>query len=161
MEHLWAPWRMQYITKPKEGDCIFCTKPKQNSDSANLILYRGKNNFIILNAYPYNPGHLLVVFYRHIANMKDLTDEEAKEHFELIQESITLLKNTIYPAGFNIGLNIGKVAGAGVEGHLHTHIVPRWQGDVNFMPVIGETRVVSEGLDATYEKLRGAFNQKR
>lgn len=103
----------------------------------------------------------MVVFYRHIANMEDLTDEEAKEHFELIQESITLLKNTIYPAGFNIGLNIGKVAGAGIEGHLHTHIVPRWQGDVNFMPVIGETRVVSEGLDATYEKLRSAFSPKR
>lgn len=152
---------MQYITRPKEDDCIFCKKPKQNSDIADLILYRGKNNFIILNAYPYNPGHLMVVFYRHIANMEDLTDEESKEHFELIQESITLLKNTIHPSGFNIGLNIGKVAGAGVEGHLHTHIVPRWQGDVNFMPVIGETRVVSEGLDATYEKLRSAFNPKR
>lgn len=152
---------MQYITKSKEDGCIFCTKPKRNSDIADLILYRGKNNFIILNAYPYNPGHLMVVFYRHIANMEDLTKEEAKEHFELIQDSITLLKNTIHPAGFNVGLNIGKVAGAGVEGHLHTHIVPRWQGDVNFMPVIGETRVVSEGLDATYEKLRSAFNPKR
>ena len=158
MKHLWAPWRMQYITKSKEGDCIFCTKPKQDNDSKNLILYRGKNNFIILNAYPYNPGHLMVVLYRHIANLEDLSDEEAKEHFELIQKSITLLKKTIRPAGFNIGLNIGKVAGAGVEGHIHTHIVPRWQGDVNFMPVLGETRVVSEGLDTTYEKLRSAFN---
>ena len=152
---------MRYITEPKEDGCIFCTKPKQDNDSINLILYRGKNNFIILNAYPYNPGHLMVVLYRHIANLEDISDEEAKEHFELIQKSITLLKKTIHPAGFNIGLNIGKVAGAGVEGHIHTHIVPRWQGDVNFMPVLGETRVVSEGLDTTYEKLRSAFNPQR
>ena len=158
MNHLWAPWRMQYITKSKDGDCIFCTKPKQDNDRMNLILHRGKNNFIILNAYPYNPGHLMVVFYRHVAHLEDLSNEETKEHFELIQKSVTLMKNTIHPAGFNIGLNIGKVAGAGVEGHLHTHIVPRWQGDVNFMPVLGETRVVSEGLDTTYDKLKDAFS---
>ena len=100
----------------------------------------------------------MVVFYRHIANLEDLNSEESKEHFELIQKSVALLNNTIHPAGFNIGLNVGKVAGAGVEGHLHTHIVPCWQGDVNFMPVIGETRVVSEGLDTTYDKLRDAFS---
>ena len=158
MNHLWAPWRMQYITQPKDDDCIFCTKPKEDNDHKNLILQRGKNNFIILNAYPYNPGHLMVVFYRHIANMEDLNSEETKEHFELIQKSITVLKNTVHPSGFNVGLNIGKVAGAGVEGHLHTHIVPRWQGDVNFMPVIGETRVVSEGLDKTYNKIKDAFS---
>jgi ATP adenylyltransferase len=150
---------MQYITEPKEGDCIFCTKPKQNSDSTNLILYRGASNFIILNAYPYNPGHLMVVLYRHVANLEDLSNSESTEHFELIQRSITLLKKAINPNGFNIGLNIGKVAGAGVEGHLHTHVVPRWQGDVNFMPVLGETRVISEGLKATYEKLKEAFSQ--
>lgn len=103
----------------------------------------------------------MVVLYRHIANLEDIIDEEAKEHFELTQKSITLLKKTIHPAGFNIGLNIGKVAGAGVEGHIHTHIVPRWQGDVNFMPVLGETRIISEGLDTTYEKLRSAFNPQR
>ena len=150
---------MQYITEPKEGDCIFCTKPEQNSDSANLILYRGASNFIILNAYPYNPGHLMVVLYRHVANLEDLSNSESIEHFKLIQKSITVLKETINPNGFNIGLNIGKVAGAGVEGHLHTHIVPRWQGDVNFMPVLGETRVISEGLKATYNKFKDAFSQ--
>ncbi len=149
---------MQYITKSKDSDCIFCTKPKQDNDRINLILHRGKNNFIILNAYPYNPGHLMVVFYRHISNLEDLSNEEAKEHFELIQKSVALLKNTIHPSGFNVGLNIGKVAGAGVDGHIHTHIVPRWQGDVNFMPVLGETRVISEGLDITYDKFKDAFN---
>jgi len=159
MEHLWAPWRMQYITEPKEGDCIFCTKPEQNSDSENLILYRGASNFIILNAYPYNPGHLMVVLYRHVANLEDLSNSESAEHFKLIQRSITMLKETIHPNGFNIGLNIGKVAGAGVDGHLHTHIVPRWQGDVNFMPVLGETRVISEELKATYEKFKDLFRQ--
>jgi ATP adenylyltransferase len=150
---------MRYITAPKEGDCIFCTKPKQNYDRANLILYRGESNYIILNAYPYNPGHLMVVLYRHVANLEDLNSMEAKEHFELIQRSIILLKKAIDPDGFNIGLNIGKVAGAGVEGHIHTHIVPRWQGDVNFMPVLGETRVVSEGLEATYKKFKDTFSQ--
>ncbi len=152
---------MRYITKPKEGDCIFCTKPKQNSDTANLILYRGESNYIILNAYPYNPGHLMVVLYRHVANLENLNNLEAKEHFELIHMSITLLKKTVHPDGFNIGLNIGKVAGAGVAGHIHTHIVPRWQGDVNFMPVFGETRVVSEGLEATYQKLIDAISRQR
>ena len=154
MEQLWAPWRVEYIEKPKEEGCLLCQKPRENNDEANLILFRGQNNFVILNAFPYNPGHLMVAPYRHIASLQDLTDEGAKEHFDIVKKSLELLKETLKPAGFNIGLNIGKVAGAGIEGHLHTHIVPRWQGDANFMPVLSDTRVISEALAATYKKLK-------
>jgi len=154
MERIWAPWRIEYIEKPKKGGCILCQKPRENNDEANFILYRGQNNFIILNAFPYNPGHLMVVPYRHITNLQDLTDDEAKEHLDVVKRAVKLLTEVLKPTGFNIGLNIGKIAGAGIKHHLHTHIVPRWQGDVNFMPVLSDTRVISEALAATYKKLR-------
>ncbi|MFB0557177.1 MAG: HIT domain-containing protein [Dehalococcoidia bacterium] len=157
MEQLWAPWRIQYITRPKESGCILCQKSKENKDETNFILHRSQNNFIILNAFPYNPGHLMIAPYRHIANLQDLSDDEVTDHFNLVKKSLALLKEILNPDGFNIGLNIGKVAGAGIEEHLHTHIVPRWQGDVNFMPVLSNTRVISEGLAATYKKLRAAI----
>ncbi|MDH5364033.1 MAG: HIT domain-containing protein [Dehalococcoidia bacterium] len=157
MEHLWAPWRIQYITRPKESGCILCQKSKENKDETNFILHRSQNNFIILNAFPYNPGHLMIAPYRHIANLQDLSDDEVTDHFNLVKKSLALLKEILNPDGFNIGLNIGKVAGAGIEEHLHTHIVPRWQGDVNFMPVLSNTRVISEELAATYKKLRVAI----
>ena len=154
MERIWAPWRIEYIEKPKEGACILCQKPRESNDEANFILYRGQNNFAILNAFPYNPGHLMVAPYRHIANLQDLTDDEVKEHLDVVKRAVKLLTEALKPAGFNIGLNIGKVAGAGIEYHLHTHIVPRWQGDVNFMPVLSNTRVISEALAATYKRLK-------
>jgi ATP adenylyltransferase len=154
MEQIWAPWRIEYIQKPKQKGCLLCQKPKQNNDEANFILYRGQTNFVMLNAFPYNPGHLMVAPYRHVANVQDLTNDEAKEHFTIISKSIDLLTETLKPAGFNIGLNLGRVAGAGIEKHLHTHIVPRWEGDVNFMPVLSETRVISEALAETYHKLK-------
>jgi len=157
MEQLWAPWRIQYVTRPKETGCILCQKSKENKDETNFILHRSQNNFIILNAFPYNPGHLMIAPYRHIANLQDLSDAEITDHFNLVKKSLALLKEILNPDGFNIGLNIGKVAGAGIEEHLHTHIVPRWQGDVNFMPVLSNTRVISEGLAATYKKLRVAI----
>ncbi|MQY55755.1 MAG: HIT domain-containing protein [Dehalococcoidia bacterium] len=157
MEQLWAPWRMQYVTRPKETGCILCQKSKENKDETNFILHRSQNNFIILNAFPYNPGHLMIAPYRHIANLQDLSDAEITDHFNLVKKSLALLKEMLNPDGFNIGLNIGKVAGAGIEEHLHTHIVPRWQGDVNFMPVLSNTRVISEELAATYKKLRVAI----
>ena len=159
MERLWAPWRMQYITSPKTDRCLLCSLAQESDDEKNLILLRGEKNYIMLNAYPYNPGHLMVVFYRHIGNLEDSTDSESIEHFQLTQRCISLLKETVNPNGFNIGLNIGKIAGAGIEDHLHTHIVPRWSGDVNFMPVIGETRVVSESLQDTYRKLKATLKQ--
>jgi ATP adenylyltransferase len=150
---------MEYIERAREEGCILCQKPGENCDEANYILYRGKNNFVILNAFPYNPGHLMVAPYRHTANLQDLTEDEAKEHFDVVRKAIMLLTRALKPAGFNVGLNIGRVAGAGIEDHIHTHIVPRWQGDANFMPVTANTKVISEALSTTYRKLKGAIEQ--
>jgi len=157
MEQLWAPWRIEYILQAEKGGCFLCGKPKEANDESNLILYRGKSNFIILNSFPYNPGHLMVVPYRHIGHLDELADEEAKEHFDLVKRSLKLLIEVIKPAGFNIGMNLGKVAGAGVDDHIHTHIVPRWQGDTNFMPVISNTKVLPEALASTYKKLKASL----
>jgi ATP adenylyltransferase len=154
MEYLWAPWRVEYIERHVESGCILCQKPREDNDEANLILHRGQHNFIIMNAFPYNPGHLMVAPYRHIAHLQNLTEQEAKEHFDIVKKGLRLLKEVMKPAGFNIGLNLGKVAGAGIAEHLHSHIVPRWQGDTNFMPVLSDTKVMSEGLSALYGKLR-------
>ncbi|MFO7995596.1 MAG: HIT domain-containing protein [Dehalococcoidia bacterium] len=154
MEYLWAPWRMEYVQKATASGCILCQKPGEDKDEANLILYRGLHNFIILNAFPYNPGHLMVAPYRHTADLQDLRDEEAKEHLDIIKKGLELLTEVMEPTGFNIGLNVGRVAGAGIAEHLHTHIVPRWGGDTNFMPVLSDTKVIPEALTATYRKLR-------
>lgn len=160
MEQIWAPWRIKYIQMEKPQGCILCDKPKENDDALNYILYRGKKNFIIMNCYPYNGGHLMVAPYRHIASLEELTDEELHEHFETVRRSITVLKKVFKPDGFNTGMNIGRVAGAGIGGHIHTHIVPRWQGDTNFMPILGDTKVINEALTETYEKLKGKFVKK-
>ena len=157
MEQIWAPWRMAFIQMEKPKGCILCEKPGQSSDVSNYILYRGDKNFIILNAYPYNPGHLMIVPYRHIASLEGLTDAELHEHFEIVRQSIKVVRQAFNPAGFNIGINMGGVAGAGIDDHIHTHIVPRWQGDTNFMTVMSDTKVVSEALHETYEKLKGKF----
>jgi ATP adenylyltransferase len=154
MEHIWAPWRIEYILQPKGDGCFLCEKPKEDNDELNLILWRGKSNFIILNSFPYNSGHLMVAPYRHVGHLDGLTDEEAKEHFDLVKRSLRLLTKVTEPAGFNIGMNLGKVAGAGVDDHIHTHVVPRWQGDTNFMPVISNTNVLPEALAATYKRLK-------
>jgi ATP adenylyltransferase len=154
MEHLWAPWRAEYIQRATESGCILCQKLRENNDEANFIVYRGQHNFIILNAFPYNPGHLMVAPYRHIANLQDLGDEEANELFGTIKTSLQLLEKAMRPMGFNVGLNLGKVAGAGIAEHIHTHIVPRWQGDTNFMPVLSDTKILSEALISTYKKLK-------
>jgi len=157
MEQIWAPWRIEYIQMQKPEGCILCDKPNQKDDVANYILYRGDNNFVIMNSYPYNPGHLMVAPYRHVAHLEELTDEERHEHFDMVSRSVKLLKEAFSPAGFNIGMNMGKVAGAGIDDHIHTHIVPRWQGDTNFMPVIADVRVMPEALAETYDKLKGKF----
>ncbi len=159
MENLWAPWRMEYIKKvdvDKEG-CIFCQKPAEDKDAENYIVHREKFNFVILNLYPYNPGHLRVVPFRHLATPEDLTSEEMLEHYELVRKCISALKKASNPDGFNVGMNLGRVAGAGIDKHIHTHIVPRWNGDNNFMPVLSDIRVVNESLGATYKKLAGCF----
>ena len=142
--------------KKPEG-CILCEAPRQDNDVVNHILYRGDKNFVIMNSYPYNPGHLMVVPYRHIASLEELTDEELHEHFDIVSRSITVLRQVFSPGGFNLGINIGKAAGAGIEDHVHTHIVPRWQGDTNWMPVISDVRVLPEALTETYQKLKGKF----
>lgn len=155
MEHIWAPWRIEYIRGEKPEGCILCTKPAEDNDKENFILYRGKNNFIMLNAYPYNPGHLMVAPYRHIGNLEELTAAERNEHFELVSRCIRVLKNVFNPGGFNIGANIGKVAGAGIEDHFHSHIVPRWLGDTNYITVLPDIRVIPQALVDSYDTLRG------
>ena len=157
MEQIWAPWRIEYIQMEKPEGCILCDKPRQSTDVQNYILFRGDKNFIIMNIYPYNAGHLMIAPYRHIANLEELTDEERNEHFEIVSRSTKILRQAFNPAGFNIGINLGKVAGAGIDEHIHTHIVPRWLGDTNFMPVIANVKVVNEALDETYQKLKGKF----
>jgi ATP adenylyltransferase len=155
MNRLWAPWRMGFILKCENRQgCFLCQYTKENNDEANLVLHRGEKNFIILNAYPYNSGHLMVAPYRHIGRLEDMTDAESKEHFELIRLSVKLLTKVMQPAGFNTGMNLGKIAGAGIADHIHTHIVPRWQGDANFMPVLSETKVMPESLAKTYSRLK-------
>ncbi|MBC7189496.1 HIT domain-containing protein [Candidatus Aerophobetes bacterium] len=155
MQILWAPWRLKYILKSgKEKGCIFCQKPRENKDRDNYILLRGENCFVILNAFPYNNGHLLIVPYRHISSVEELNPEESKELMELTGKMVAVLRKVMRPDGFNIGINLGRAAGAGIEDHLHIHIVPRWVGDCNFMPVLSETKVIPEALDKTYEKLK-------
>ena len=157
MERLWAPWRMRYIETVPAGGCFLCEAPKKGDDEASYILFRGQENFVILNSYPYNAGHLMVAPYREVASLEGLTDAELKEHFELVRRSVKVLKQVFKAEGFNIGINIGRIAGAGVGGHIHTHIVPRWSGDSNFMPVLGDTKVINEALSETYRKLKGKF----
>jgi len=157
MEQLWAPWRIRYIEIAKQEGCILCDKPREDNDELNYILYRGQKNFIIMNSYPYNAGHLMVAPYRHVAALDELTDEERNEHFEMVSRSLKVLKQVFNPDGFNIGVNMGRVAGAGIDKHIHSHIVPRWLGDSNFMPVTADTKVVNEALAETYQKLNGRF----
>ena len=157
MEYIWAPWRLEFIQMEKPEGCILCDKPKEKDDVANYILYRGKKNFIIMNSYPYNPGHLMIAPYQHIATLEELTKEQLHEHFEIVSRCTRILRQVFNPGGFNLGINIGKVAGTGIDDHVHTHIVPRWPGDANFMPVIGDTRVIPQALAETYERLKGNF----
>ena len=152
METIWAPWRIDYIKGEKEEGCIFCNKPKENDDRKNLILYRGSTGFIIMNRYPYSNGHLMAVPYRHISEMSELSSEEKLELMNLSTLSMEILK-PMNTEGFNVGLNLGRAGGAGIDDHIHFHIVPRWSGDTNFMPVIGGTKVMPEYLDDTYKVL--------
>jgi ATP adenylyltransferase len=159
MKYIWAPWRIEYIRAAKPAGCILCDKPKENKDTENYILYRGKQNFIMLNFYPYNPGHLLVAPYRHTGNLEELTESERNEHFKLVSRSIVVLKEALKPAGLNIGANLGRVAGAGIEDHFHSHIVPRWQGDTNYITVLGDVRVIPQALTDSYKTLAGKFKR--
>ncbi|MEE9399013.1 MAG: HIT domain-containing protein [Dehalococcoidales bacterium] len=161
MERIWAPWRIEYIKLKKPEKCILCEKPGQDKDVLNYILHRGEKNFIILNCYPYNPGHLMIAPYRHVASLDELTEPERHEHFEMVSHSISVLRQELNPGGFNIGMNLGKAAGVGIEEHVHTHIVPRWHGDSNYMTVLAGVRVLPEALAETYKKLVGKFVIKK
>ncbi len=159
MDRIWSPWRMQYIESSKmEGaSCILCEKPTENSDTDNLILYRGGECYIIMNLYPYNNGHLMIVPYRHVPDLLDLTDDVLTEMIKLVRLSERLLRHVMQPDGFNIGINIGRVAGAGIADHVHMHVVPRWMGDTNFMPVLADVHVMPELLNTTYSKLKAGL----
>ena len=154
MEHLWAPWRIEYVRLEKMEGCIFCRFSQENNDEKNLILHRSKYGFIIMNNYPYNPGHVMVAPYRHVGSIEDLSDEEVMNMYHLVSLAVQAIKRAMRPQGFNIGINMGRVAGAGIEGHIHIHIVPRWNGDTNFMPVIGDTKVIVQGMKESYEELK-------
>jgi ATP adenylyltransferase len=154
MDHLWTPWRYRYISKelPSQG-CIFCTKAAENRDAENYVLYRGKLNFLLLNLFPYTNGHLMIAPYQHVARLADTPEAALAEMMQLARRAESNLHAVYRPDGFNVGVNLGVSAGAGVADHIHMHVVPRWTGDANFMSTIGETRVLPEELPATYEKL--------
>jgi len=161
MERLWAPWRMEYVRSSHSEACIFCQKVAEDRDRENYVLYRGQKSYILLNLYPYNNGHLMVAPYEHLPSLEDLDEETLTEMMRLVAKGLTLLRRTVNPAGFNVGANIGKVAGAGFDDHVHIHIVPRWEGDTNFMPVLADTRVIPELLDDTYAQLLDAMQEEQ
>ena len=156
MSRLWAPWRIEYIRSQKKGECFLC-EAVRGEDEEHLVLARRERGLVIMNRFPYNSGHLMVCPLRHVADICALAREEAEELFRLVQESVKALRERLNPDALNVGLNLGKAAGAGLEEHLHFHVVPRWEGDTNFMPVVSSTRVVPEALKETYSLLRPAF----
>ncbi len=161
-ERLWAPWRIAYFTEPQPDECVFCTIPADDDipESQALILARFDHTYVIMNCYPYNTGHLMVVPYSHKARFQDLTEEILTEMMNVSGLCVEVLEETINAQGFNIGFNLGRAAGAGIIDHIHLHVVPRWGGDTNFMPVLGDTRVLPELLEDTYERLRPVFDRK-
>ena len=154
MKTMWAPWRMEYILGDKPGSCVFCDALSQNE---GLTLYKGATTLVVMNKFPYTNGHLLVAPTRHIAGLETLTHEEMRDLLLTVEQSIDILKREMAPEGFNVGLNLGRVAGAGVEEHLHFHIVPRWFGDVNALTVFADVRVIPEHIQTTYRNLKPSF----
>lgn len=159
MDRLWTPWRYRYISTADPGKdlCIFCHKPGENKDRENLLVYRGVRNFVILNLFPYTSGHLMIAPFDHVPTLEDADEETAAELMVLTRKAERLLRAVYNPHGINLGMNIGAAAGAGVAGHIHMHVLPRWNGDANFMTTIAETRVVPETLDETWRRLSAAF----
>ncbi len=158
MNHLWSPWRMTYIEKhEKESGCVFCNAQAKADSAENLIAFRGQNSYVILNRYPYTSGHLMVIPFVHVSNLEELNAEARAEMIELTSRCTSILRKTYRTESFNVGINIGEAAGAGVLGHVHIHIVPRWAGDTNFITTTGETRVLPEALEDTYKRVREGF----
>ena len=161
MDFLWSPWRYQYVANIHNADgCVFCIDASTAKDAERLILFRGQDHFIILNLFPYTCGHLLIAPYRHLSALSELSAEQNLELMDLTQRAVAALRKIYRPDGFNLGMNLGKCAGAGIDQHLHLHIVPRWCGDANFMTVSGETRVLPEALQTTYLKLKPFFETR-
>jgi ATP adenylyltransferase len=162
MDYLWTPWRYQYVTSAGTPDrCVLCAAAESTNDRETLVVYRGQTTFVILNRFPYTNGHVMIVPYRHVANLQDLSDETLIEMTRLAKTTERHLRQLYHPDGLNIGMNLGKSAGAGIEEHLHLHALPRWSGDTNFMTVVGETRVMPEDLAVTWTRLREAFDGDR
>ena len=156
---LWAPWRIEYITGDRSAGCVFCAAAQGQGDDAALVLERGDRCFTMLNAFPYASGHAMVLPYRHVADLLELEQDEVGELMHLARRCIGALRAVMAPAGFNVGLNLGEAAGAGIAEHLHLHIVPRWAGDTNFMPVLADTHVIPQALEATREALTAELAQ--
>jgi ATP adenylyltransferase len=154
MEQLWAPWRIRYILGERETGCFFCRKSQEADDAKNHVLIRDRTCFALLNAFPYNAGHIMIAPYKHTGEIDDLGEQELADLMTLVVRCKKLLARAMKPQGFNIGLNLGKAAGAGVDDHVHWHIVPRWTGDTNFMPVTADTRVVPQALDELFAELK-------
>jgi ATP adenylyltransferase len=162
VDRLWSPWRSEYVGtagKRDENECFLCAHLAAADDAEDGVLARAEKTFILLNAYPYNSGHLMVAPHRHIAELDRLGDDEMSELFAETRRAVAALREAFSPEGFNVGINLGSAGGAGVPGHLHVHVVPRWSGDTNFMPVVGETKVLPELLSQTAEKLRPILNR--
>jgi len=158
---LWAPWRMAYIGGPRSEGCLLCELPRDNRDRESLILHRGPRTYVVMNRYPYNNGHLMIVPYRHCADLGEISSEDSLELMHESQRATRLLHRLFGAEGFNVGMNLGKAAGAGIAEHVHVHVVPRWVGDTNFMPVLADTKVMPDYLEATYEKLAPFFHEDR
>jgi ATP adenylyltransferase len=160
MKHLWSPWRLEYLTKPTAEGCIFCRVAESDDDRENLVLLRGEQAFLILNRFPYNNGHFMVVPYAHVPSLEDLDGPVLTEMMLLLNRGLAALRASMFPDGFNVGANLGQVAGAGIEDHVHLHAVPRWTGDTNFMPVVGDMRVVPQTWLQTYDDLKAALGRQ-
>ena len=159
-QRIWAPWRLAYVkdaSKDKESECIFCAALDAGDDDANLIVHRGERSFVILNKFPYTNGHLMVAPYEHLAQLQQIDPETIAEMMDLAQRGMNALETSYSPHGYNVGFNQGRVAGAGVEHHIHMHVVPRWGGDTNFMPVLGDTRVMPQSLEESFAALVDRF----
>ncbi|MBN2516721.1 MAG: HIT domain-containing protein [Deltaproteobacteria bacterium] len=158
MKHIKSPGRMEYLKAGKPDGCIFC---KGSIRDKSLVLYEGTSCYVIMNKYPYNSGHLLIVPFRHISDIEDMSREEKIEMIDLMERSVRIMKEVMRPEGFNIGMNVGKAGGAGVESHLHLHVVPRWPGDTNFVTVLGEVRVIPEDVEQTRDSLLSFFKEDK
>jgi ATP adenylyltransferase len=162
MERLWTPWRRAFVegaTGNGSGECFLCAKPAEHNDRANLILTRGELAYVLLNLYPYNTGHMMIAPYLHTGDLATLGEPIAQELTRLTQRCVGVLQRAYGPEGFNVGMNLGRPGGAGVPDHLHVHVVPRWAGDTNFMPIVAETKVLPESLDQTYDRLEPLFRR--